>query len=293
LSTLSEPELEPVPPAPDVALQIEALHRSMPVAPAEPAALPEPAPLAPAAVAVEITEPASPVGATAAPEPTQEAALQSNEAPASSDSAETMRAAPDAVRDADTARPDEARAPGQVSEPPAASASEPVATADAKADATPALPEPAALPEPVLEVAAAAAAPNPTASIPTESRPALTEHRAAAIETAVAPTPPVPARVRERVPFAGAWAASAEACTPAMQEEGHLVARIGARGGRAGDTGCGFKSIRRRGSTWQIAAACSDGETSWRSDVRLSLSGGRLTWASQRGTTVYVRCPRA
>jgi hypothetical protein len=78
-----------------------------------------------------------------------------------------------------------------------------------------------------------------------------------------------------------------------MQEEGHLLARIGGRGGRAGDTSCRFKTIRREGNTWHINAACSDRKTSWRSDVRLSLTRGRLTWTSQKGSKTYARCPRA
>jgi hypothetical protein len=78
-----------------------------------------------------------------------------------------------------------------------------------------------------------------------------------------------------------------------QEDEGHLLARIGARGGRAGDTACAFKTVRRRANTWLVNAACSDGEVSWRSNVRLSLTRGRLTWTSQKGSTTYQRCPRA
>ena len=78
-----------------------------------------------------------------------------------------------------------------------------------------------------------------------------------------------------------------------MQKEGSLLAYISASRGRAGDTTCNFRKIRRKGTTWQIAAVCSDAETAWKSDVRLSLTRGRLTWTSQKGTQSYVRCPRA
>jgi hypothetical protein len=123
----------------------------------------------------------------------------------------------------------------------------------------------------------------------------LPEAASAQPETIAAPTaPPVRPLARERVAFAGTWAAVPEACAPDVQEdEGHLLARIGARGGRAGDTACAFKTVRRRANTWLVNAACSDGEVSWRSDVRLSLTRGRLTWTSQKGSTTYQRCPRA
>jgi hypothetical protein len=42
-----------------------------------------------------------------------------------------------------------------------------------------------------------------------------------------------------------------------------------------------------------MAATCIDGEATWASDVRLSLTRGRLTWSSQKGSTIYMRCPRA
>jgi hypothetical protein len=114
-----------------------------------------------------------------------------------------------------------------------------------------------------------------------------------AVRTVTSPAPPVRAKVPTRAPFAGVWAESPEACTPAMQREGSLLAYISARRGRAGDTTCSFRKIRRTGNTWNIAAVCSDAETTWKSDVQLSLARGRLTWTSQKGSQSYVRCPRA
>jgi hypothetical protein len=95
-----------------------------------------------------------------------------------------------------------------------------------------------------------------------------------------------------RVPFAGAWATSAEACTPQGQQEGHLVTHITTRRARAGDTSCTFRKIRRNGGVWDVAAMCSDGETRWTSDVQLAVSRNSLTWTSHKGTTNYVRCRR-
>ena len=94
------------------------------------------------------------------------------------------------------------------------------------------------------------------------------------------------------MPFAGVWAASAEACTPQMQREGHLLTHINARRARAGDTSCSFRKIRRKGNVWEIGAMCSDGESKWSSDVQLSTAQGNLTWTSQKGSTTYVRCRR-
>jgi hypothetical protein len=97
---------------------------------------------------------------------------------------------------------------------------------------------------------------------------------------------------RARLPFIGVWATSREACSSEMQREGHLLAHISARQGRAGDTVCAFRNIKVVGATWRIAASCSDGETKWKSQVRLSVAQGRLSWASHKGSTSYVRCPR-
>jgi hypothetical protein len=111
---------------------------------------------------------------------------------------------------------------------------------------------------------------------------------------AAKPTRAAATRVKPslRVPFAGAWAASPEACTADGQRDGHLLTHISARRARAGSTSCSFRKIRRNGNIWDVAAVCSDGETKWSSDVQLSWSRGNLTWTSQKGTTNYVRCRR-
>jgi hypothetical protein len=206
--------------------------------------------------------------------------------------AEPMPAAPEPASEAEPSPPSEAVLFESAAEPPALPTPEPIRAAEAQTVAATALPHPIDLPEPETVPAAAVARPVSQA-FPTV-RPESPESRSARAKTIVAePAPPIRPRARERVPFAGIWAASPEACTPAMQEEGHLLARIGARGGRAGDTSCRFKTIRREGNTWHINAACSDRKTSWRSDVRLSLTRGRLTWTSQKGSNTYARCPRA
>jgi hypothetical protein len=89
----------------------------------------------------------------------------------------------------------------------------------------------------------------------------------------------------------GTWAASPNACTSKMRRRGYLLTHISPRGARAGDTTCTFDRMKRRGSAFAVAASCSDGKTTWKSNVRLSVNGDRLTWASDKGATAYVRCP--
>jgi hypothetical protein len=107
---------------------------------------------------------------------------------------------------------------------------------------------------------------------------------------AAAPLPPARPKGLAAAPFAGAWAVSAKACTRAMQRRGHLVADIDSQRAKAGGTTCTFKTIKRQGDTWKTAAVCSNGRKTWKSDVRLTLERGRLTWKSQKGSTTYVRC---
>jgi hypothetical protein len=107
------------------------------------------------------------------------------------------------------------------------------------------------------------------------------------------PLPPTRPVNRATVAFAGQWGTSAKACRPEAQKAGALLAYINGNRGRAGNTTCTFKSIEQRGNTWKIAAVCSNGRTSWKSNVRLSLNNGRLTWAGRKGRTTYVRCQGA
>jgi hypothetical protein len=119
------------------------------------------------------------------------------------------------------------------------------------------------------------------ANTPQGSRPAsIVKHR------------PLRSAATIRMPFTGVWATSLEACSSEMQQEGHLLARISARQARAGDTVCTFRNTKPVGRAWHIAASCSDGETIWKSNVRLSLTRSGLSWTSHKGSTNYVRCPR-
>jgi hypothetical protein len=138
----------------------------------------------------------------------------------------------------------------------------------------------------------AVAASDQEPEVPQEGDQDLAQVESAGDDPVVADAPLPPARPKglAAVPFAGAWAVSAKACMPAMQRRGYLVANIDAQRARAGGTTCTFKTVKRQGETWKVAAVCSNGRKTWKSDVRLTLERGRLTWKSQKGSTTYVRC---
>jgi hypothetical protein len=309
-TSLAGPALEPVPAIPDLVVEAEILAQRLSETslPADPEAASAASTRLPEALARTL----EPIAAPEPIPPTDPEPMQGAQEPTIVFAeAEPAPAAPEPTPTIDVARlgdavastpPAEATAPESLEivrtaeEQTVLAAQLPEATVspEPQPDAVAAVPEPVEAsatgqqptvsPEPQPEATAVAAAPE---ALPT-SQPALQEP---AGDIAV-PVPTRP-RARERVPFGGNWAASPEACAPEMQDEGHLVARIGARGARAGNTGCNFNSIERKGSTWTIAALCSDGGTIWRSDVLLSLSRRRLTWTSRKGSTTYVRCPRA
>jgi hypothetical protein len=104
-------------------------------------------------------------------------------------------------------------------------------------------------------------------------------------------TDPEPVReAASDTPFAGVWATDERACTPQLKRNGLLPALISSQGAWAGNTTCAFKTSKRTGNTWMLAAVCSDPRKSWKANVRLSVVGNRLTWTSERGSQTYVRC---
>ena len=55
---------------------------------------------------------------------------------------------------------------------------------------------------------------------------------------------------------------------------------------------CEFRSTQRESSNvWRLRAQCTNDGEHWNANIRLTLSGSKLTWVSERGTTTYVRCP--
>jgi hypothetical protein len=92
-------------------------------------------------------------------------------------------------------------------------------------------------------------------------------------------------------PLAGRWGPDPSACSKRLAEKsGAIPMTISRDAARAGGAACTFKSVQRSGNDWRVVAQCSDGQRRWTSQVKLSLAGARLSWASARGTQTYVRC---
>lgn len=90
-----------------------------------------------------------------------------------------------------------------------------------------------------------------------------------------------PARAAET--FLGGWADDAADCKIAPIQ----ISMKEARGNRSI---CKFGSIQREDNTWRIQAVCTaDGKT-WSDNIRLSILGSRLMWATEAGTKTFVRC---
>jgi hypothetical protein len=98
-----------------------------------------------------------------------------------------------------------------------------------------------------------------------------------------------PKPVRLSASMTGLWAPTREACSESPDAE-YLPMRLTSAQASAGDGTCDFLSGTPNGRAWDLVAQCTDGVTDWVSDVRLSVNGGELTWASQKGTQTYVRC---
>ena len=88
------------------------------------------------------------------------------------------------------------------------------------------------------------------------------------------------------ISFIGAWGVNAEEC-------GKSPVKVTAR--RAADAfgaACEFRSTERESSNvWRVRALCTNEGEHWNANIRFTLSGSKLTWSSERGTTTYVRCP--
>ena len=88
------------------------------------------------------------------------------------------------------------------------------------------------------------------------------------------------------VTFVGGWGVDVAECRNAPIT---ITAR------RAADTFgavCEFQSTQREGSNaWRLRAQCANNSERWNANIRFTLSGSKLTWSSERGTTTYMRCP--
>ena len=94
--------------------------------------------------------------------------------------------------------------------------------------------------------------------------------------------------VRATETFVGEWAEEVVDCKPS--HAGGAPLRISVRQAEKSGAVCKFGPALREGSAWRLPADCTAGGKSWNSNVRLSVSGDRLTWSSERGTDSFVRC---
>ena len=90
----------------------------------------------------------------------------------------------------------------------------------------------------------------------------------------------------------GVWAPDASPCTARNFREGFLPTIINTDGAWAGDTFCIFRNQKRTEKGWGVIANCSNSRERWTAQVRLSVKGDRLTWASKRGVQVYTTASR-
>jgi hypothetical protein len=89
--------------------------------------------------------------------------------------------------------------------------------------------------------------------------------------------------------FIGGWAADSEQCRQATR--GRPPMTISVRRAEAFGAACEFASSQRENSNvWRVQAACSHNGERWNANIRLLVIGDQLTWSSERGTAVYVRC---
>src|SRR5437773_5330041 len=87
--------------------------------------------------------------------------------------------------------------------------------------------------------------------------------------------------------FVGGWGIDLAECRESP-------IKITARGVEAFGTACEFHSTQRESSNvWRLRAECASKTERWNANIRFTASTSKLTWASERGTTTYVRCPIA
>jgi len=84
--------------------------------------------------------------------------------------------------------------------------------------------------------------------------------------------------------FLGGWGVDVAQC-----RESPIT--ITARRAETAGVKCEFNSTQQESlNVWQLRARCANGSERWNANVRFTISGNKLTWSSERGTTTYVRC---
>ena len=89
------------------------------------------------------------------------------------------------------------------------------------------------------------------------------------------------------ISFAGGWGNDLAECRDSP-------IKITARRAEAFGAACEFRSTERESSNvWRFRAECASKTERWNANIRFTVSTSQLTWASERVTTTYVRCPMA
>jgi peptidoglycan hydrolase-like protein with peptidoglycan-binding domain len=87
------------------------------------------------------------------------------------------------------------------------------------------------------------------------------------------------------ISFIGGWGVDGAHC-----RESPLT--ISERRAETHGAACEFHSTQRESlQVWRLQARCSSNGERWNANIRFTLSGSKLTWSSERGTTTYMRCP--
>jgi hypothetical protein len=95
---------------------------------------------------------------------------------------------------------------------------------------------------------------------------------------------------RKKDAIVGVWAPDGGTCSARNFREGLLPTVLNTDGAWAGDTFCLFTKQQQTETGWRVVAKCQNPRERWTSNVRLTVSENRLTWASKRGTQSYTRC---
>lgn len=89
--------------------------------------------------------------------------------------------------------------------------------------------------------------------------------------------------------ISGRWSTEPQHC---QRTSGHALPIVITKSRASVDNdGCEFLQRQGGGFNWTIRAACRVDAKTWIANIRLSRSGDSLTWSSERGVTVYRRCP--
>jgi hypothetical protein len=95
------------------------------------------------------------------------------------------------------------------------------------------------------------------------------------------------ALARAEPTFIGGWTDNIGRCRSSRKAP--LVISSHAAKTTSGECDFGFVA-REATNRWRVAAICAVGESYWRANIALKLVEPNLTWSSERGTKIYVRC---